>query len=141
VQSNSWYLQVGADNGDSFRKDAQTPWGVGGALDYLLFVDVTNADSAQRSISVADKAIGALSNALSIIGRQERVLNHIANDTAAQIIGIENSKSAIFDADIASEALSLTKENILAQSATSVLAQSSSINGSTVLDLIDMSLA
>nr|HPI77741.1 flagellin [bacterium] len=104
-------------------------------------VDVTNADSAQRSISVADKAIGALSNALSIIGRQERVLNHIANDTAAQIIGIENSKSAIFDADIASEALSLTKENILAQSATSVLAQSSSINGSTVLDLIDMSLA
>ncbi len=141
VQSNSWYLQVGADNGDSFRKDAQTPWGVGGALDYLLFVDVANADSAQRSISVADKAIGALSNALSLIGRQERVLNHIANDTAAQIIGVENSKSAILDADIASEALSLTKENILAQSATSVLAQSSSLSGSTVLDLIDMSLA
>ncbi|MBN2737000.1 MAG: flagellin [Spirochaetales bacterium] len=81
----------------------------------------------------ANKSIGILDDALQIVSKQRADLgayqNRLELATMGIDIGAENmqaSESRIRDADMAAEMVKFTKNNILVQSATSMLAQANS---------------
>lgn len=90
----------------------------------------------------ANQAIGVVDNALKIINKQRADLGAYQNRLEMAIkgidIGAENLQSAestIRDADMANEMVSFTKDNILIQSATAMLAQANAKNN-IVLQLL-----
>lgn len=86
-------------------------------------IDVTTIDSANRSIAVADKA-------LFIVNKQRTDLGAVQNRLETAVRGIEvasenlqSAESRIRDTDMASQMIEFVRDNILTQSATSMLAQ------------------
>jgi flagellin len=86
-------------------------------------VDVSNLGSANGSLAVIDKAIDQISLFRSSFGAVEnRIDSSISNLTTLKV-NTEAAKSRIQDADFAAETSKLTKSQILAQAATTMLAQ------------------
>ena len=86
-------------------------------------LDVTNRLAGQNAIAVLDSAIGRVSTQRANIGAlQQRVSSTIsANET--NVINQRSAESRIRDVDFAEETLSFTRNNILIQSGTTILAQ------------------
>ncbi|WP_010681191.1 flagellin N-terminal helical domain-containing protein [Acetivibrio cellulolyticus] len=82
----------------------------------------TTAD-AQASISLINSAINVVSDQRAKLGAKQNRLEHTINnlDTAAE--NLQASESRIRDVDMAQEMMSYTKNNILNQAATAMLAQ------------------
>jgi flagellin len=119
-------LQVGANHGtDQVIKitvTAMTMTGItgGSQADAVLVTDNT---VAQVAISVLDLAIKNVSKQRSDLGALQNRLEHtVANvDTVSE--NLTSAESRIRDVDMAKEMMSFTKNNILSQAATSMLAQ------------------
>lgn len=99
------------------------------------YIDLTDAEGANR-------AIGTIDEALKTINRQRADLGAVQNRMETAVKGLnvaaENltaSESVIRDADIAQEAVEFTKNQILQQSSMAMLAQANS-RGSEVLQLL-----
>lgn len=85
--------------------------------------NVADKTSAQNSLSSLDGAIISVSSIRADFGAMQNRLQSIINNLA---IGIENMSAAnsrIRDTDVASETAELTKNNILMQAGTAILAQ------------------
>ena len=99
---------------------------VGGGLN-LSNLDVTTAAGANNAILIADQAITQVSQLRSSLGAFQ---NNTLNSTISYLgVGSENlsaSESQIRDTNVASEVVNLTKNQIIQQAATSVLAQANS---------------
>ncbi|HIA67979.1 TPA: hypothetical protein EYN98_18405 [Candidatus Poribacteria bacterium] len=63
----------------------------------------------------------------SCLGSEQNKLQFTMSNLSSNIQNIESSRSSIKDADFAAEATDLAKNQILARSATSMLAQASAI--------------
>jgi flagellin len=127
-------LQVGANTGsDQTIKigiDALSAAGLGiGAL------DVSNHASAQTSIDSIENAIQHVSGQRSSLGAVQNRLEHtVANlDTVSE--NLTSAESRIRDVDMAKEMMTFTKNNILQQAATAMLAQANQAP-QTVLQLL-----
>ena len=120
--------------------ESATSFDVGGAnLAYLGFannqtigvnssnsvstVDTTTRQNANRMIQVLDRALEQVSEDRSGLGalqnRLESTLNNVANISE----NLSASKSRILDADFAMESTNLSRQSVLQQAATSILAQ------------------
>lgn len=93
------------------------------ALIATTSVDVSSAAAAGSAITVFNSAISLVSAERSLLGAKQNRLEHtIANlDTAAE--NLQASESRIRDVDMAKEMMNFTKNNILQQAATAMLAQ------------------
>jgi len=106
-----------------------------------LGVDVTQITSISTT-TYATSAISALQLALQTLTTNRAVVNadiskfqfHV-NNLRVQDINIQAADSRIKDLDVADESTTLSKDNILLQAATSMLAQANS-SQSTVLSLL-----
>lgn len=78
---------------------------------------ITTIDTAIKTINTKKSTIGAVQNRLE--SAQEALITTIENATAA--------KSAIMDADIAQESMEYTRQQILQQTSSSLLAQSNQL--------------
>ena len=78
---------------------------------------------ALSDISVIDNAIKNISTARANLGAVQNRLEHRLNNLATYQENLTASESRIRDVDMASEMTSYTKENILQQAGTSMLAQ------------------
>ncbi|HLJ56359.1 MAG TPA: flagellin, partial [Chthonomonadaceae bacterium] len=93
----------------------------------LSLIDVTTATGANNALKITDEAIGQVSQLRANLGAfQTNTL-----DTTVQYlgVGVENlqaSTSQIRDTNVAAEVVNLTKNQIIQQAATSVLAQANS---------------
>ena len=120
-------FQIGTDN------DAQGNISISieSAKPYILEIsnaDVANVDEARESIRAIDGAIDFTNNQkVGLSSIQNRLVFTMSNLTS-QTQNIEASRSTIEDADFAAEAADLAKNQILAQSATAMLAQASAIS-------------
>ncbi len=106
---------------DAFKADVN--------LDKLGLEELTisNKQDAQRSLTRID---GAIENVSSIRGELGAVENRLQSTIKNLSVSIENIKAAesrIKDVDIAEETSELTKNSILVQAGTAVLAQANSI--------------
>lgn len=86
-------------------------------------LDVSSNGSASSAITAINNAIETVSAERAKLGAKQNRLEHtIANlDTAAE--NLQASESRIRDVDMAKEMMNFTKQNILSQAATAMLAQ------------------
>ena len=86
-------------------------------------LSVETLANANKSIALIDEAIITVSSYRSSFGAIENRLDAAINNLSTLKVNTQASQSRIQDADFASETTSLTKSQILAQAATSMLAQ------------------
>ncbi len=121
-QGSALTLQVGANTGVSqtikIGVDALNASGLG--IDKL---DVTDHVNSQKSIDKIEAAIQKVSDQRSGLGAVQNRLEHtVANlDTVSE--NLQAAESRIRDVDMAKEMMAFTKNNILSQAATAMLAQ------------------
>lgn len=106
-----------------------------GLLQTVEEIDVTTAQGAQDAIAVVDGAIANIDSQRAQLGAvQNRFENTIANlQNIAE--NVSAARSRIRDTDFAAETAELTKNQILQQAGTSVLAQANQLP-QTVLSLL-----
>ena len=98
-------------------------------------VDLTDAGTAKTSLKALDAAIQTVSDARATFGAQQNRLEHTINNLSTTKENLSEANSRIVDVDMAEEMTSFTKSNILAQAATSMLAQANQMPQS-VLSLL-----
>jgi len=101
----------------SFNTDSTTTSGI----------DVSNYTNANAAIDTINNAINTVSSLRSKLGAAQNRLEHTINnlDTAAE--NLQAAESRIRDVDMAKEMMEFTKNNILQQAATAMLAQANAV--------------
>lgn len=85
--------------------------------------NVTDKASAQNALGAIDSAIVSVSSIRADFGAMQNRLQSIINNLAISVENMSAANSRIRDTDVAAETAELTKNNILMQAGTSVLAQ------------------
>ena len=96
-----------------------------------LKVDTQN--SAERSIMIVDAAIHRVSTARAKLGAVQNRLEHTIANLGVASENLTAAESRIRDADMAKEMMQFTKQQILLQSATSMLAQANAMPQNVLL--------
>jgi flagellin len=109
---------VGASDFDV--NDAMFASGAAGGTSGLSVKTTSDATSA---LAMLDKAISSVSDIRSDLGALQNRLDHTVNNLSSVSNNTESAKSRIMDTDFATETANLTKQQILSQAATSMLAQ------------------
>ena len=124
VVDNRTELQIGANEGQTLNISVGQLDTTGLEIDDVYVMDM---ELSQRSITKIDKALEILSSTRATVGAQMNRLEYtISNlDTARE--NLTAAESRIRDLDIAEETTNLTKNQILVQSATSMVAQANRI--------------
>ncbi len=98
-------------------------------------IDVTTLVGAQSALSAVDTAMGLVNAALGSIGAgQNRVANAVDN-LKSTILNYQAAESTIRDLDMAGEMVTFSKNQILAQAGTAMLAQANQ-SGQGILKLL-----
>ena len=103
--------------------------------DQLDDVKVETTAEASRAIETLDKALEEVSTAQAKLGAIQNRLTHNIDNLSKGSMLTEQSVGRIVDADFATETSELSKQQILAQAATSMLAQANQ-QAQTVLALL-----
>jgi flagellin len=98
----------------------------------LNLTSVADKASAQNSLAAVDKAIMNVSAMRADFGAIQNRLQSTINNLAVSIENISAANSRIRDTDVAEESAELTKNNVLMQAGTSVLAQANQTSNSAV---------
>ncbi len=101
----------------------------------LNLTNVMDKSAAQASLSFIDKSIQAVSSVRADFGAMQNRLQSTINNTNIAIENLSAANSRIRDTDMAEETAELTKQNILSQAGTSVLAQANN-SGAGALQLL-----
>ena len=129
---NSTIFQVGANEGEDLALD------IGNMSVAALGVNriiVTDRESAARSITILDTAIGKVSAQRAKIGAYQNRLEYTVENLTTTSTNLSAAESRIRDADMAHEMMEFVKLQILNQSGTAMLAQANQLPQS-VLSLL-----
>ncbi|HBW13083.1 MAG TPA: flagellin [Proteiniclasticum sp.] len=88
-----------------------------------LGINVTTQPSADSAITTIDNAITSVSAERSKLGAVQNRLDHTINNLTATSENLSAAESRIRDVDMAKEMMEFTKNNILNQASTAMLAQ------------------
>jgi flagellin len=86
-------------------------------------LDVSNATNAASAITTIDNAIASVSSERSKLGASQNRLEHTISNLGTSAENLQAAESRIRDLDMAEEIMAFTKNNILQQAATAMLAQ------------------
>ncbi len=121
LHSNDRYEVTGGNEAlIGFTADALV--GVSG-VQAVTTVDVTTRDGANLGILVSDRALEQLSSIRSRLGAIQNRLESTINNLTAVTENAAAARSRIQDADFAAETATLSRNQVLQQAATSILAQ------------------
>ena len=95
----------------------------GASRTVIAGISVGTTTDANEAIDVIDRALEDIAAERAKLGAITNRLDHTINNLGNIVVNTSASKSAIQDADFASETSNLTKSQILSQAATSMLAQ------------------
>jgi flagellin len=113
-------FQVGAADGETISVNAATLFGGSTAdIDSAIF----NFSGSTVTLASIDAAIDNVSATRSTFGSVQNRLEHTLNNLASYEENLQASESRIKDVDMASEMVNFTKNQILQQAGTSMLAQ------------------
>ena len=90
-------------------------------------INITSASGAQSAISVIDAAITQIDEQRADLGAFQNRMNHTLSNLANINENVTASNSRIKDVDFAAETTNMTKNQILQQASTSILAQAKQI--------------
>ena len=86
-------------------------------------LDLTTTTNAQNAITALDTAIKGVSTARANLGAYQNRFEHTINNLNVAVENVTASESRIRDTDMASEMVEFTKNQILSQAGTAMLAQ------------------
>jgi flagellin len=86
-------------------------------------VSVVTAEAAEESLYAIDNAQNVLNNSRGVVGAQMNRLEHRLNQIGIMSENMSSAESRIRDLDMAKEMTQFTKNQILAQTSTAMLAQ------------------
>lgn len=86
-------------------------------------IDISSFTGAQAAITALDSAINAVSTQRANLGALQNRLEHTINNLSTASENLTAAESRIRDVDMAKEMMEYTKNNILQQAATAMLAQ------------------
>ncbi|WP_440898591.1 flagellin [Bacillus daqingensis] len=90
-------------------------------------ISVASSKDAGEAIFKLDRAVAMLSDARAKLGAVQNRLEHTINNLQVTHENLTSSESRIRDADMALEMTEFTRNNILNQSATAMLAQANQL--------------
>jgi flagellin len=136
VADHSLVFQIGANAGQTatlaFSNVQSSALGLNVAGDQfanLRSIDVRSASGAQDAIKVIDQAITDVSTLRGRLGAfQSQTLQSTANSLQATLQNTTSAESVIRDTDFAAETANFTKDQVLVQAGTSVLASANNTN-------------
>ena len=124
--ANSLTLQIGADNNTNqqvqFSIGDMSTTGLG-----LTGLDISTQPNAQSAITTIKTAINTVDGTRADLGALQNRLEHTSNNLSTMNENLTSAQSTIKDVDMSSEMVDLTKNQILEQAATSMLAQANSL--------------
>lgn len=134
-------IQVGTGNNPSIDRITFDPssTNVNATALGLNMTNVLDKNAAQSALSFIDKAIQNVSAIRADFGAIQNRLQSTVNNAAISIENISAANSRIRDTDMAEETAELTKQNILSQAGTSVLAQANNSSSGALQLLQSMS--
>jgi len=106
------YIQTMSSEGLNIRDNASKE-----------FISLATPDGANSSIGVVDSALKIVNKQRADLGAYQNRLEMAAKGIGIGAENIQSAESTIRDADMSKEIVSYTKDNILIQSATAMLAQ------------------
>ena len=92
-------------------------------VDHLSDVDVSTQAGAARAVTILDQALDTISSSQAKLGAVQNRLQHNIDNLSTSSQLTETARGRILDADFARETSELSKQQILGQAATSMLAQ------------------
>jgi flagellin len=113
-------LQIGANEAQKMNISIGD---MGAAALGVSSINVTTQSSAEASITTIDSAITAVSSERSKMGAYQNRLEHTINNLGTSSENLTAAESRVRDVDMAKEMMEFTKNNILNQAATAMLAQ------------------
>ncbi len=113
-------IQVGINSGDTIAVELPD---VQGATLGIASLDTTTIDNANAALSALDAAIDTVSTARGSLGASQNRFTSTIASIANVRENLSAAESRIRDVDVAVETADLTRNSILQQAATSVLAQ------------------
>jgi flagellin len=130
VADNSLVFQIGANQNQtanivigSVRADSLGSGIAGNQFNNLSELDVSTAAGAQDAIAIIDAAIDEVTNIRGDLGAfQQNTLTSTANNLRTTLENTINAESVIRDTDFAAEIANFTRNQVLVQAGTSVLA-------------------
>jgi len=136
VQKGSLTLQIGPNAGSDHRMEI-TINDMGANALGVANIDVTNQASAQAIIDAQtiDKAIEKVVTERGKLGAYENRLNHTIQNLGVAKENLTSAESRLRDADLAQEMMEFTRNQIMLQAGTAMLAQANTVP-QTVLQLL-----
>jgi len=113
-------IHIGANEGQTLEISIEDMTASGLGVDKVDISDQTGADEA---IATIDAAINTLSGERSSLGALQNRLEHTISNLNNAAENLQAAESRIRDVDMAEEIMAFTKNNILQQAATAMLAQ------------------
>lgn len=120
IVDNTAVLQIGANPGQDLNLDIGQMDTVALGIDNIM---VTDRESAAQAITKVDSAINKVSRLRAQLGAAQNRLEHTMNNLQVAYENLVASESRIRDADVAREMMEFTRNQILFQSGTAMLAQ------------------
>ncbi|TNV68580.1 flagellin [Trichococcus shcherbakoviae] len=138
-QTSTFTLQIGANTAtdDAMTITINDMDKVGLGIDALADITTPGSENtnALANVDAIDAAIELVSTQRTSLGASQNRLEHTINNLSTTKENLSEANSRITDVDMAEEMTSFTKSNILAQAATSMLAQANQMPQS-VLSLL-----
>ena len=125
-------LQIGSNTGQNMNLSIEN---MSSSALGIKDLKVGTQEQASVAINVIDSAIKKVSEERSKLGATQNRLEHTINNLTATSENLSAAESRIRDVDMAAEMMEFTKNNILSQAATSMLAQANQMPQS-VLQLL-----
>ena len=124
TSSNQLVFQIGANEGHNMILgiDNMSASALG-----VQNLKVDTQNNAERAIMIVDAAIHRVSSIRSALGAVQNRLEHTVANLGVAAENLTAAESRIRDADMAKEMMTFTKQQILLQSATAMLAQANAI--------------
>jgi len=116
-------FHIGANSGQNTTLNINNMASSGTGALGLSGVDVATQSGANATIAVVDSAIDSVSSERSKLGAKQNRLNHTINNLSASEENLTAAKSRIKDVDMAKEMMDMSKQRILSQAGTAMLAQ------------------
>lgn len=125
-------LQIGANSGQtiSISISAMNATALG-----VNSVDISSGTNASNAITAIDNAIESVASARAELGAKQNRLEKIINNLGVTVENLTAAESRIRDVDMAAEMMAFTKNQILVQASTAMLAHAN-VKPQSVLQLL-----
>lgn len=130
--AGTFTLQIGANSGQTLDVAIGDMQAAALGIDA---VDISTAAGATTALGLVDTATASVSTERATMGAKQNRLEHTINNLTASAENLTAAESRVRDVDMAKEMMEFTKNNILNQAATAMLAQANQMP-QTVLQLL-----